>query len=221
MIDCSQLLFPRVIGLKGRFAVNAFDTPAATNDAAPIETVYQKARTTISLAINCDKMLLDKKKLQPVTKSVRDFIPKAHEGLLPMTSTSESNHDGVKSLLTKVYTGKSAQKASDEFKHKIQEVVRGLVSEYIKVLKTEIEESDDEKLISAMAELKLESGSESEESARRKKFLYFLNRNGSYFSLKEKLKTSVVDVVREVRLQFLHFQSMKVFASNPFFFLTF
>jgi hypothetical protein len=36
---------------------------------------------------------------------------------------------------------------------------------------------------------------------RKKKFLYMLNKNGAYFSFKEQLKASVVDIVRE---RFLH-----------------
>ena len=63
IIDIGQLTFPRVVGIKGRYYVNQFD--AGLGDTQ-VDNVFKKFGSTLGVEILMDKILLDKKKLQPV-----------------------------------------------------------------------------------------------------------------------------------------------------------
>ncbi|KAJ1551557.1 Cilia- and flagella-associated protein 70, partial [Nowakowskiella sp. JEL0078] len=179
VIDCSSLLFPRVIGIKGRFLVDTFDDTTDT---------YKSIGSSIGLQITLEKPLLDKKKLQPITKGVQDFIP------LRITPPH---------LLFE----QQSQKAENDFKIQVQEVVKNLVTEYNAMLKKQ----DDESNIKKESDISddVESKSLEEEKMRRKKFMFHLNRSGSYFNLKERLKSAVVEIVRET------FRKKSPFATTP------
>ncbi|KAJ3279301.1 Cilia- and flagella-associated protein 70, partial [Blyttiomyces sp. JEL0837] len=97
---------------------------------------------------------------------------------------------------------KRAQKADDEYRSQIQEIVRTLLREYKSVIFAEMGEFADEFAL-------VDSKTSHEEQARRKKFLYHLNKSGVYFSFKEKLKSAVVNVVRE------RFQKKSPFSATP------
>ncbi|KAI9339399.1 hypothetical protein BDR26DRAFT_837865 [Obelidium mucronatum] len=199
-IDWASLMWPRVIGLKGRFLLDLADglgadgisadhNAAKGKKGAKDETgdvnIYKALGTHIGLEVNLDKPLLDKKKLQPISKSVGDFIPK-------------------RTIPAHLLHQKRAEKADESFREQIQEVVKSLVNEYQASLQSIVNNS------AAAAAEGMAEGHENfdnfdivhpksleEEQKRKKKFLFHLNKSGAYFNLKEQLKSSVVNVVRE------------------------
>ncbi|KAJ1566520.1 Cilia- and flagella-associated protein 70, partial [Cladochytrium tenue] len=191
-VDLSVLLYPRVVGMKGRFAADVFEgnlvpnsdaaggepTGGARKGAKPRDEIdpalYKNLGTHVGLEISLDRILLDKKKLQPVTKSVNDFIPRR---TIPYNQLFQ----------------KKAARADDEFRTQVQEVVRSLVQEYQHVLQTDLQQDgalvDEFEVVNTLTP--------QDEVKRHKKFLYHLNKSGAYFALKEQLKVTVVGIVRE------------------------
>ncbi|KAJ3196420.1 Cilia- and flagella-associated protein 70 [Irineochytrium annulatum] len=141
--------------------------------------------TNLGLEILLEKPLLDKKKLQPINKSVSDFIPR-------------------RVMQANLLFEKRSQKADEDYRIQIQEIVRNLIKEYGHSLAQDVAASE----LQYEGEISINSKSEKEEQQRRKKFMFHLNRSGSYFSFKERLKIAVVDVVRE------RFQRRSPFASK-------
>jgi len=203
--DACFLMYPRVKGIKGHFPVMNYDsnttsavpnenqeenpTEAANdsaNDAVPLqqmnknvsgskmqanikdEQLYKMLKTQVYLELTLKNPLLNKKKLQPINKKVSDFItPK----VFPKGS---------------LYSKKSKQ-ATDDFQDNVQDIVRKLVKEYITMSSVEndlFKSNEDDSDINKW-------------QWEKKKFLYHLNKSGSYFMLKEQLKAAVVDVVKE------------------------
>ncbi|KAJ3297860.1 Cilia- and flagella-associated protein 70 [Borealophlyctis nickersoniae] len=192
ILDLSSLLFPRVIGLRGRFPLDNYEPPPSPSEPAPLAAtatamsstltvdatpapkgktgkgsdlnVYKSLGTSMGLELLLEKPLLNKKKLQPISKSVRDFIPRR---VIPPHMLYE----------------KKSRQADDEYRGQIQELVKSLVKEYQNVMGGG--QTGDDKT------------NGSDEQQRRKKFLFHLNRSGAYFAFKEHLKEAVVEVVRE------------------------
>ncbi|KAJ3214771.1 Cilia- and flagella-associated protein 70 [Dinochytrium kinnereticum] len=141
LLDFSSLLFPRVIGLKGRFPLDVFEAPGSPGDAGSVVAdsgagggktkggrgnkdeidvhLYKTLGTSVGVEIMLEKPLLDKKKLQPITKSVSDFIP---HRIIPDDLVFE----------------KRSLKADEDYRIQIQEIVRCLVGEYQHALATNL-----------------------------------------------------------------------------------
>ncbi|TPX37150.1 hypothetical protein SmJEL517_g01059 [Synchytrium microbalum] len=188
-IDCTPLLFPRVIGFKGRYAVEGDDRdrrlsvvegkPSMGSDTSLHQKegkskltkegsdVYKTLGTSLGVEILLGKPLLDNKKLQPTARSVSDYIPRRK---LPAHLVHQ--HAG--------------EIAGEGFRDRITELVKTLVNEYQTTLGED-----------ALSEVQ----DPNEVSEQQKRFLYHLNRTGAYFRLKERLKGAVVDVVRGAQLQ--------------------
>ncbi|RKO83360.1 hypothetical protein BDK51DRAFT_31766, partial [Blyttiomyces helicus] len=222
-VDFSCLLFPRVIGIKGRHALDGVEPPSSapcepTNAAAnaavataggtasterePVsrskkgkddgasQNLYRNLGTVVHMDLMLEKPLLDKKKLQPaphttkprsypfpllliqITKSVGFYIPRR---VIPPTLLYE----------------KRSQRADQEYRVQIQEIVRKLVKEYQSALVAETPATEFAPLVA------VNSANAKEEQQRKKKFLFHLNTSGAYFSFKEELKASVIEVVRD------------------------
>ncbi|KAI8821418.1 uncharacterized protein EV422DRAFT_528079 [Fimicolochytrium jonesii] len=194
-LDLSCLLFPRVIGVRGRWPVDVVlpdvqPTPGTADgfkgssvgldvpphggtttagpggkkrrDEAASANFYKTLGTTLGLELLLEKPLLDKKKLQPITKHVSDFIP-------PRTIPADL-----------LFTKRSAR-ADEDYTAQLQKVVRKLVWEYEAQMGADKDTGDDQ----------------ADEAQRRKKFFWHLNRSGAYFEFKEGVKGAVVEVVRE------------------------
>lgn len=218
IIDVSSLLFPRVMGLRGRFALDSYDPPPCTpesgegsggsgggkSDGAKGKgkgdgkvtgavhdvdmAMFKNLGTHIGIEINVEKPLLDKKRLLPISKSVGDFIPRR---TIPFNMLYE----------------KRSEKADDDYRCQVQDVVRTLIKEYRVVLSSQLaststnsENYDEFDIINA--------ATPQEDVQRHKMFLYHLNKSGAYFSLKEQLKSTVVNIVRE------RFQKKSPFATK-------
>ncbi|KAJ3217632.1 Cilia- and flagella-associated protein 70 [Clydaea vesicula] len=222
LIDFYSLLYPRCIGVKGRFPLEVYDVRPQSSEnntsvptqAAPVSVettskkltkvlkdegnLYKTLGTTIGLEIILDKFLLTKKKLLPVEMSVRDYIPKR---VIPQHMLYE----------------KRSKQADEEYHLKIQEIVKKLVIEYQGVLKTVLNsgsasqngvtgigsgmfsniDSTEETIDNLLPLPFVPSKSLREEQQRKKNFLFHLNKSGAYFYFKEQLKSAVVEVVRE------------------------
>ncbi|KAI8802085.1 hypothetical protein BJ742DRAFT_873493 [Cladochytrium replicatum] len=202
-VDWSSLMFPRVIGIKGRVALESFEPPTAESSGPPGSAgatsesskvkkskedewqVYKNINSTLGLQVLLEKPLLDKKKLQPITKSVRDFVPRR---IIPAHYLYE----------------KRGIKAEEEYRKAISDVVRRLVMEYRdQIILKDCTASEGSELGSDMW-----ASSSEEEQNRKKKFMYYLNKSGAYFNLKEQLKVAVVEIVRQ------KFQKQSAFASK-------
>jgi hypothetical protein len=229
LIDATCLLYPRVVGFKGRFGLEVFETPLGTlsesskqnpasggTAASPQSAVadksvakkavkdeagiganlYKTLGTSIGIEIVFERPLLNRKKLKPVEKSVRDYIPKR---VIPEHLLFE----------------KRSKKAQSDYHEQVVEIVRKLVLEYQGVLEKIIAQSAGEGITSNGMFSTVEGGgtdsidsllplpfvpatSMQEEQQRKKNFMFHLNKSGAYFFFKEQLKSSVVEVVREV-----------------------
>ena len=140
----------------------------ATGSAAAAGDVFRSLGSSVGLQILLDKPLLNNKKLQTLTKSVRDFIP--HKPANP-------------EFLQK----KRAARALASYEAKVTTIVTRLAEKY-----SQLFHGDDR----------------SDPEAQRKKLYYNLNESGAYFQLKEELKISVVEIVRE------HFCKKSPFATT-------
>ncbi|KAI9098181.1 hypothetical protein DFS34DRAFT_619887 [Phlyctochytrium arcticum] len=145
-----------------------------TKKGKPTSNLYKNLGTSLGLEIVLEKPLLDKKKLQPITKSVTDFIPRR---IVPPHLLFE----------------KRSKRADEAYVAQLQEIVRKLVKEYEAVLAQEAER----KGVPVDLKSSVASQDAQEELQRRKKFFFHLNKSGAYFSFKEQLKGAVVDIVRE------------------------
>ncbi|KAI8618763.1 hypothetical protein BC830DRAFT_1107404 [Chytriomyces sp. MP71] len=195
-VDISSLMYPRVMGLRGRFYLDLLDgnlggevidhnAGKGKKGAAKEEdaNVYKSIGAHIGLEITLEKPLLDKKKLQPISKCVTAFIPK-------------------RTIPANLLHQKRSEKADEGFRDQIQAIVKSLVQEYEGTLQMVVEAS-------AAAAANTPDIAEydmfevvhpktlDEEQKRKKKFLFHLNKSGAYFNFKEQLKSSVVNVVRE------------------------
>ncbi|KAI8835610.1 hypothetical protein BJ741DRAFT_607390 [Chytriomyces cf. hyalinus JEL632] len=205
-IDINSLMYPRVTGLRGRFYLDLMDGSVGGGADAAVDhstgkgkkgggkeegahadsNIYKALGSHIGLEITLEKPLLDKKKLQPISKSVTDFIPR-------------------RTIPANMLLQKRSEKADEMFRDQVQEIVKNLVKEYQATL---------EGLATATAAAAAEAPPEpenvgfenfdivhpkalDEEQKRKKKFLFHLNKSGAYFNFKEQLKSSVVNVVRE------------------------
>ncbi|KAJ3056144.1 Cilia- and flagella-associated protein 70 [Rhizophlyctis rosea] len=197
VMDLAPLLYPRVIGLKGRWPLDVSDPPAeptpfsavaaAGESSAALDTVstpkkgtkpskeeasdenlYRRIGATLGMEMLLEKPLLDKKKLQPINKGVRDFIPRR---VIPPHMQYE----------------KRSREADEEYQFQVQDLVRRLIQEHQAAfaLLDDQQRGDSESVV------------EMDEAQKRKRFLFHLNKSGAYFELKEHLKEAVVEIVRE------------------------
>jgi hypothetical protein len=225
-IEATCLLYPRVIGVKGRFGLEVFETPLgiandlsvkhapggttplpgaaadkpaakkATKEEAGAINLYKTIGTSLGIELILEKPLLNRKRLKPVEKSVRDFVPRR---VIPDHLMFE----------------KRSKKAQSDYHEQIKEIVRKLVLEYQGVLEKIIAQSagegvssngmfsraeggDGESIDTLLPLPFVPAGSMQEEQQRKKNFMFHLNKSGAYFFFKEQLKSSVVEVVREV-----------------------
>ena len=220
-IDANCLLFPRVIGLKGRFGLEVFETPLAVgNDirrvdpstdkiAAPVSpspkkggkdesvggsNLYKTLGTRIGIEMVLEKQLLNRKKLTPVEKTVRHHVPK-------------------RAIPSHMMFEKRSRKAESDYTFQIQDIVKKLVLEYQGVLQKIIAQSGDissngmfsrvdggnsDSILNLLPLPFVPAESLQEEQQRKKNFMFHLNKSGAYFFFKEQLKSAVVEVVREV-----------------------
>ncbi|KAJ3416941.1 Cilia- and flagella-associated protein 70 [Chytridiales sp. JEL 0842] len=188
-VDIACLMYPRVMGLRGRFTLDIHDPPStpSTEVDQPGKSkkpskeddgnLYKSLGTHFGMELLLEKPLLDKKKLQPITKVVTDFIPRR---VIPAHMIFE----------------KRSQRADEEYRIQIQDIVRNLVKEYQACLQMGAPPLHEESQGGDLESL-VNSKSAEEAEKKKKKFLYQLNQNGAYFSFKEQLKSAVVEVVRE------------------------
>ncbi|KAJ3168634.1 Cilia- and flagella-associated protein 70 [Geranomyces variabilis] len=218
-LDLSCLLFPRVMGVRGRWPIDSSEssgsgqshpttaepakepgavgasggessaavhtvgtTTAPTGggkrkkDETQVTNLYRAAGTTVGLELLLEKPLLDKKKLQPITKSVSDFIPK-------------------RVIAPHLLFTKRSQRADEEYEAQLQKVVRKLVWEFESQFKA--------------TEMASDAGLGADEAQRRRAFFFHLNKSGAYFEFKEQIKGAVVEIVRE------RFKRKSPFVSRP------
>ncbi|KAJ8327947.1 hypothetical protein QVD99_006319 [Batrachochytrium dendrobatidis] len=210
-IDMSMLMYPNIIGIKGRFPLDVVDTSDSSAQAASFNeipaqfkgnkkldqnNVYRNIGSAVSMEFMLSKPLIDKKKLQASTKSVSDFIPKRY-------------------IPEDLQFKKRSNQADEDYRTKINEIVHKLVDKYRDTLQKEVELQSEE-----MNDH--ESRSAESQQQRKKLFMYHLNKSGAYFSLKEQLKASVVQVIRERFLQkspFLSVAEQQLFMSNVYVYL--
>ncbi|KAJ3259831.1 Cilia- and flagella-associated protein 70 [Boothiomyces macroporosus] len=181
-LDLGLALNPSIIGIRGRFNLELADSHGEIQGSAGPENkskkgvqvdIYKAVGSAISLSLIFSVPLINKQRLQEITKSVHDFIPK-------------------RKVKPEFQFEKRSIQAENDYKAKVNEVVLQLVNEYKHVLQMESELPGNEQKI-----LTLETQSPEDEKLRKKLFLYHLNKSGAYFSFKEQLKASVVKVVRE------------------------
>ncbi|KAH6572162.1 hypothetical protein BASA50_005685 [Batrachochytrium salamandrivorans] len=184
-IDVSMLMYPNIIGIKGRFpldAVNSNESIAQTSNllsephmlqkgVKDTSNLYHNINSAISMELILSAPLIDKKKLKAITKSVGDFIPKRY---IPETLLFE----------------KRSKQAKDDYRTKINEIVYILVKEYRETLRMEANLQAKDSDVSSVRE-------EKDEQQRKKLFMYHLTKSGAYFRFKEELKSSVVQIIRE------------------------
>lgn len=178
-IDLSTLLFPRVTGIKGRYQMENMDGSQVTlhengsaHKSRTAGNSYKHLQSTVAMEITLSKPLWDKKLMQPIAKSVKDFIPKR---VLPPDMAFE----------------KRSLKADESYRAEIQLIVKKLIIEYQDAIQKD--------LIShgVSDSLFTPSATADEQQTKKKMFLFHLNRSGEYFAFKERLKSAVVSVVRE------------------------
>ncbi|KAJ3324059.1 Cilia- and flagella-associated protein 70 [Boothiomyces sp. JEL0866] len=181
-LDLGLALNPTIIGIRGRFNLELADSHGEQQGSAGTESkskksahidIYKAVGSAISLTLIFSVPLINKQRLQAITKSVHDYIPKR-------MVKPESQYE------------KRSIQAENDYKAKVNEIVLQLVNEYKHILKMESELPGNEQKI-----LTLETQTPEDEKLRKKLFLYHLNKSGAYFSFKEQLKASVVQVVRE------------------------
>ncbi|KAJ3045423.1 Cilia- and flagella-associated protein 70 [Rhizophlyctis rosea] len=196
VMDLAPLMYPRVIGLKGRWPLDVAEPPAeptplgagggmgstmalnepstpkksgkASKDEATDQNLYRHLGSTLGMEMLLEKPLLDKKKLQPINKGVRDFIPRR---VIPPHMLYE----------------KRSREADEEYQFQVQDLVRRLVQEHQAAFA----------LLEDQQRQDAEGVNDMDEAQKRKRFLFHLNKSGAYFELKEHLKEAVVEVVRE------------------------
>ncbi|KAH6577787.1 hypothetical protein BASA60_003863 [Batrachochytrium salamandrivorans] len=190
-IDVSMLMYPNIIGIKGRFpldAVNSNESIAQTSNllsephmlqkgVKDTSNLYHNINSAISMELILSAPLIDKKKLKAITKSVGDFIPKRY---IPETLLFE----------------KRSKQAKDDYRTKINEIVYILVKEYRETLRMEANLQAKDSDVSSVRE-------EKDEQQRKKLFMYHLTKSGAYFRFKEELKSSVVQIFERYELRFL------------------
>ncbi|TPX60566.1 hypothetical protein PhCBS80983_g01686 [Powellomyces hirtus] len=195
-LDLSCLLFPRVMGIRGRWPIDVSEASGGSSQPTTAEgpkdpsaggdqvhtgrkkkdevanaNLYRALGTTVGLDLRLEKPLLDKKKLQPITKSVLDFIPK-------------------RTIAPHLLYAKRSQRADEEYAAQLQKVVRKLVWEFEGLFKGADISGEDE-------------------VQRRRKFFFHLNKSGAYFEFKEQVKGAIVEIVRE------RFKQKSPFTSQP------
>ncbi|KAJ3022692.1 Cilia- and flagella-associated protein 70 [Thoreauomyces humboldtii] len=194
-LDLSCLLFPRVMGIRGRWAVESAEQSGTGSHPATADgpkdsvttdlahtgrkkkddvsntNLFHTAGTSLGLELLLEKPLLDKKKLQPITKSVTDFIPR-------------------RTIAPHLLYTQRARRADEEYAAQLQKVVRKLVWEYERTFRGQdpVEEN---------------------ELQRKRKFFFHLNKSGAYFEFKEQVKGAVVEIVRE------RFKQKSPFTTRP------
>ncbi|KAI8901936.1 hypothetical protein BC833DRAFT_575629 [Globomyces pollinis-pini] len=181
LLDIGLAMNPTIIGIKGRFNLETNDPMETASSAGPdhkhrkVHTVdhYKNVAATIGLTILFSSPILDKKRLQEITKTVQDYIPR-------------------KKISAEQIYEKKANQAELEYQKKIKAIVQQLVSEFRQALLLEKQSNPKEPDWPI-----LQSQSKDQEQMRKKLFMYHLNKSGAYFSFKEQLKASVVQVVRE------------------------
>lgn len=155
--------------------------------------LYKNLGTCLGIEFVLEKPLLNKKKLLPVEKNVRDFVPAR---ITPPEMIFELK----------------SKKALSDYHQQIQDIICKLIVEYQGVLQAILEESDSkigngmfsniegaQESIDNLLPLPFTSAaSTQQEQLRKKNFLFHLNKSGAYFYFKEQLKSSIVEIVREV-----------------------
>ncbi|KXS15484.1 TPR-like protein [Gonapodya prolifera JEL478] len=116
-LDCSTLILPRVTTVCARCSLDAWVDPEAktAKKGDKGEDPFAKVGAAVRVEVVLERELIERKKLQPLTHSVRDYIP-------------------VRKNLTADTYAKRAKRAEADFQAKIQEVARRLVKEWSEIV---------------------------------------------------------------------------------------
>lgn len=207
MIDLSMIMHPNVVGLAGRFPLETYEERLEQQEAGPPLSAsrnrrikqtssdpYRLLNTTLGMKLKFNGPIMTRKKLQAITKSVNDFIPKR---IVPKEIANQ----------------KQTEQAEIQFKKQIKSIVDQLVIRYRETIMLEAGNDQEPVLVSKTKQ----------EAERRKKlFMFHLNKSGAYFSFKEQLKASVVSVVRSkfaLKSPFTHNSELQLFMSKVYVYL--
>jgi hypothetical protein len=205
-IDLSMVMYPNVVGFKGRFPIETYEdqlqaefkppsSAAARNKNKENSTdTYKILNTTLGMLWQFNGPIMARKKLQRITKSVADYIPKR---VVPKEIANQ----------------KQTEQAEIQFKRQIKTIVDELVIKYRETILLEAGEN---------GETSVEPKNEADAEKRRKLFMFHLNKSGAYFSFKEQLKASVVAVVRSrfgCKNPFTHNTELQLFMSQVYVYL--
>ncbi|KAL7747637.1 hypothetical protein RI367_006926 [Sorochytrium milnesiophthora] len=178
-IDVSNLLYPDTKSIEQRCSVMGFDNeyPSGLNMASARESkdgktksanTYKALGTQVQLTLSLNRPLLEKKSIPIITKKVHDFVPK-------------------RELPEDLLQAKRAHNADQRFHQATRTIVSQLCGELVRLFQHDIERTPE-------GDMRFRSGLDQE---RTKQLMQHLTKGGIYQQLKEKLKASVVDVVRE------------------------
>ncbi|KAJ3371784.1 hypothetical protein HDU91_004929 [Kappamyces sp. JEL0680] len=172
-IDLSLAMNPSVVGIRGRFSTESVETGeglGSDHKNKKAVDIYKALGSTLGARLVFSSAIVNKRGLKLMTKSVQDYIPK-------------------KSVPPNTLFEKKSKQANVEYKDKIKDIVNQLVEEYRHTLQLEAGHQN--------TRVPLNTQSVADAEKRKKMFLFHLNKSGAYFNLKEQLKASVVQVVRE------------------------
>jgi hypothetical protein len=204
-IDMSMVMYPNVVGIKGRFPLETYEEhllqehghPSSARAKKPKEKTtdpYRLLNTTLAMNWLFNGPIMTRKKLQQITKSVADFIPKR---VVPK----------------EIANRKQTEQAEEQFKKQIGAIVEQLVVSYRETILLEAD---------ATGVSSLSSANEKDAEKRKKLFMFHLNKSGAYFGFKEQLKASVVHIVRSrfaKKSPFTHNSDLQLFMSQVYVYL--
>jgi len=208
--DASFLMYPRVKGINGHFQILNYENSSSnsnsmynvsqekspddpnteTNDVSEPVPLQQVNKNTSGSKIQTNSTQKDESSLYKNLKTQIYMGLTLKNPLLNKKKLQPINKKVSDFITPKVFPkgslySKKSKQATEDFQDNIQDVVRKLVKEYITMNNTENDavKSNDNEI--------------TKWQWQKKKFLYHLNKSGSYFMLKEQLKAAVIDVVKE------------------------
>lgn len=182
-LDLSKLYFPNVLGVRIAYGGNVPPNVVYNNPMPPSPPLF--------LEIFSEQVLFQRKELAPLTKSVRDLIPRQ----IRSQSSPEEESLGAAGDRFPTLSDRNAQQALYDFKKSVQDACRVLVKEYVQLVKPDsispkaADNDDAQRDVSAELDRDVLN--------HKKQFFFKLNQSGLYFSLKEQLKNSVMQLVRD------------------------
>jgi hypothetical protein len=168
-IDLGLVSYPNIIGVRGRFHIEQVEVELPSDGKKKPLDIYRSIGTTLGLKIIFSSPLVSKSIYQEVTKSVHDYIPKAK-------------------CSPEIAAQRKTLFAQTQYSKKVKDITLRLVNEYKESILTG----------NVDALTRNQTHSSQDEQQRKKLFAFHLNKSGAYYSFKEELKSSVVQIVREV-----------------------